>query len=116
MKTLSSVTQLTYGELDALVRSTWKNKSQFSSIAEFEWHNGSEYLVEDVGEDKYDPRRWKKGLSKEKIAQFVQYDLDEFNDWINDEDLSTVSLDDILNGLFREGKIPTGHYLISVYW
>jgi len=88
------ITKIHYHEFDELVRDTFPNQKDYECVAEYEWNNYQEHLVEydesNFSEDDYE--KFKKG----ETMYLSEYDVVAF--------------------LIHEGALEPGHYLIEVFW
>lgn len=90
-----TVTMLTHRELENLFNEAFGvSKPDWDSVAEFEWNNGCEYLIEDV---------------KPEISE-------DFQLWLDDDHVFTPHLFEFMNALCERQVIAAGHYLIKVSW
>ena len=63
-------------------------------MAEFEWNNGCDYLVEGV---------------KPEMSE-------DFQAWLDDDYVFGPHLFEVMNGLCSKGVIAAGNYCITVFW
>lgn len=96
-----TVWKMNVNELDQIFRE-WYGHKDFEAVAEFEWDNDSYYSIE---------------VGPESINSLSAEELKDFEEWKRTgQPQDYLSEHQILQGLYLEGILEAGEYIIDVCW